>query len=606
MAAGSRFKRGVRKLGGSTLVAFERSRLRPELTVVMPVYNVAPFLREALDSALNGTLHDIELVAVDDGSTDECLEILREYERRDSRVRVFTQANAGQGTARNVGVSHARAEFLTFMDSDDTIPPEAFEHMVGHLRRSGSDFCVGGVRRFRGGRMIRTSWQRTVHQADRIATTIEEFPAAMQDIIACNRVFRTAFWREQVGDFRGGIAYEDHVPMLAAYVRARTFDVLAEVTYNWRIRENSTGQQKARLQNLLDRIEVKEEAHALLQAEASDFTYDVWVARCLEVDFPPFVGRALDGDDTYRATLAAAYRTFVERATDRAWDRVRVATKVRAHLVATERWDDVVAAMTYFISVNQVPPTRVTDGVLVAVLPDAPWAAGLPPHLLRMADLESHFQGVVEKVRRDGTALEVVGWMRHRGLDAPAPEISLELRSGEHRVPLGLENLVLPQANLWAPLPTSGCAHAGFRARIPLEQLRATAGPWSLVGSTTTDGLTSTGDFHYAVPGSSAERSRSFDVEIAGARLGGADRLAPEPRLQPAAARGRAEEPSGHPDRTTDRGGGPRGRRGRRHGQRSHGRAARHRRARAGVRSSGGGEQRCRHCPVRHGHAHPG
>ena len=164
-------------------------------------------------------------------------------------MRVLSQANSGQGIARNLGVGHARGEFLTFVDSDDTVPPQSFAHMVDMLRRSGSDFCVGSVRRFKHNEYMRTVWARTVHTSDRLGTTIEEFPYAMQDIIACNRMFRTAFWREKVGDFRGHIAYEDHVPMLTAYVRAEKFDILRKVTYNWRIRENltSTGQQKARL-----------------------------------------------------------------------------------------------------------------------------------------------------------------------------------------------------------------------------------------------------------------------------------------------------------------------------------------------------------------------
>ena len=79
--------------------------------------------------------------------------------------------------------------------------------------------------------------------------------------------------------------------MLMAYVRATRFDVLSRVTYNWRVREDltSTGQQKHKLDNLFDRILVKEEAHELLRNEASVTVYDAWVARTLDVDFPAFI-----------------------------------------------------------------------------------------------------------------------------------------------------------------------------------------------------------------------------------------------------------------------------------------------------------------------------
>ena len=518
--AGSRVKRAVRRVAGRPLVAWERRSLRPELSVVMPVHNVEAFLREALDTVLTQSLHNLEVIAVDDGSTDGCLAILREFERRDPRVRVFTQTNSGQGIARNVGVQHAQGEFLAFIDSDDTIPPGSFEHMVATLRRSGSDFCVGSVRRLRHQQFMRTTWQRTVHQTDRIGTTIDEFPAAMQDIICANRMFRTEFWREQVGGFRGHIAYEDHVPMLTAYVRARKFDILSRITYNWRIREDhtSTGQQKANIENLLDRIAVKEEAHDLLKAEASEFVYDVWVARCLEVDFAPFAAQALDAGDAYRNVLTAAYRTFADRATPRAWDLVRVFPKVRGHLVAEGRWDDVEDATRYFLSVHQVPPTRVVDGQLVADLPaDRAFATDLPEHLLRMAPLEAHFEGAVQKVAWHEDHATITGWMRHRSLDItePEPALELSLHRGDNTIALSAEHVAIPEANLWSQLPYAGCEHGGFRATVPFDALGvAGGGSWQLHGSITTEGITSAGTFHYPILGTSAEHPGGHDTRL--------------------------------------------------------------------------------------------
>jgi CDP-glycerol glycerophosphotransferase (TagB/SpsB family)/glycosyltransferase involved in cell wall biosynthesis len=516
--AGGRIKRAVRRVAGRPLVAWERRTLRPVLSVVVPVYNVEAYLRECLDTVLTQSLHNLEVIAVDDGSTDGCLEILREFERRDARVRVLTQPNSGQGIARNVGVEHAQGEFLTFIDSDDTIPPGSFEHMVDTLRRSGSDFCVGSVRRLRHTQYLRTTWQRTVHQSDRLGTTLDEFPAAMQDIICANRVFRTAFWRDEVGGFRGGIAYEDHVPMLTAYVRATKFDILSKVTYNWRIREDltSTGQQKAQIQNLRDRIEVKEEAHELLKAEASDFVYDVWVARCLEVDFAPFAAQALDAGQEYRDLLTSAYRTFRDRATERAWDLVRVYPKIRGQLVAESRWEDVEDATHYFLSVQQVPPTTVVDGRLVADLPaDRAFAAGLPEHLLRMAPLEAHFEGVVQKVAWGPDHVVLTGWMRHRTLDlTTAPALALSLRSGSDEVALEVEQVTIPEANLWAQLPHAGCALGGFRAEVPYASLTGSTGSqWQLHGTlTTADGIVSAGSFHYSLPGTSAEHPGEADA----------------------------------------------------------------------------------------------
>ena len=91
----------------------------PLVSVVMPVYNVEPYLEQALDSLLNQSMKHFELIAVDDGSTDHSLDILNRYAASDQRIEVYTQKNQYAGVARNTGLSHARGEYVIFLDSDD-------------------------------------------------------------------------------------------------------------------------------------------------------------------------------------------------------------------------------------------------------------------------------------------------------------------------------------------------------------------------------------------------------------------------------------------------------------------------------------------------------
>jgi glycosyltransferase involved in cell wall biosynthesis len=460
----------------------------PVLTVVIPVYNVAPYLAECLDSVLGQSLTDLEVIAVDDGSTDGCLEILQQYAARDPRLRVLTQPNAGQGAARNHGVSEARGGFLTFCDSDDTVPRSAYKAMVRTLRRSGSDFVVGAAQRTRHGVARRVAWGRTVHEVDRIATTIDDFPAAMQDIIACNRVFRTAFWRDRIGGFGARTAYEDHVPMLAAYVRADRFDVLARVTYRWRAREDltSTGQQKAVTQNLLDRITVKEEAYDLLRAEASEATYDAWVGRCLDIDFPPFLPHALTGSDEYREALATTYRTFLDRATPRALRTVRHDRAVRAWLCAERQWDALTLADEHFRAAGQ-PAVRVVGDRMFAV-PDLPPAVGdlVPAELWSLADSETALRTGLRWVAVDGSALRISWW-------ALVPGLGTEDRSGELEawlvdgstgtvVPLAVTASADPEVDQWANDGNVSYLHSAFDASADLAGLTDLDSPttWTL------------------------------------------------------------------------------------------------------------------------------
>lgn len=94
----------------------------PKLSVIIPVYNAAPYLRECLDSVLGQTLREIEVLCVNDGSTDDSEAILTEYAARDSRIKVFAQSNAGQGAARNRALDEARGKYIWFVDADDALP----------------------------------------------------------------------------------------------------------------------------------------------------------------------------------------------------------------------------------------------------------------------------------------------------------------------------------------------------------------------------------------------------------------------------------------------------------------------------------------------------
>jgi glycosyltransferase involved in cell wall biosynthesis len=103
---------------------FELTEARPEVSVIVPVYNVNPYLRRCVDSLITQTLHDIEIILIDDGSTDGCSQTCDDYASMDARIRVVHQANAGLSEARNAGINMARADYLMFVDSDDCVEPE--------------------------------------------------------------------------------------------------------------------------------------------------------------------------------------------------------------------------------------------------------------------------------------------------------------------------------------------------------------------------------------------------------------------------------------------------------------------------------------------------
>ena len=117
-----------------------------KVSVIIPVYNQSPYLAECLDSVLAQTLREIEVVCVDDGSTDGSEKMLDEYAARDSRVKVIHQANAGAGPARNAGMAIATGEFIAFMDPDDKYPDDGvLADLVQGAESNGVDVCGGSM-----------------------------------------------------------------------------------------------------------------------------------------------------------------------------------------------------------------------------------------------------------------------------------------------------------------------------------------------------------------------------------------------------------------------------------------------------------------------------
>ena len=108
----------------------------PKISVIVPVYNVELYLYQCLDSIINQTFKDIEIICINDGSTDNSGKVLEEYAQKDDRVKVLTQENQGQAVARNKGLDIAKGEYIYFVDSDDFIHPQTLEIMHSVAERT--------------------------------------------------------------------------------------------------------------------------------------------------------------------------------------------------------------------------------------------------------------------------------------------------------------------------------------------------------------------------------------------------------------------------------------------------------------------------------------
>jgi len=135
----------------------EKQQTRCLVSVIVPVYNAEKTIESCIGSILNQTYRELEVLAVDDGSTDQSLVLLRAMEAADGRMRVFSQANSGVAAARNLAINQARGVYLQFVDSDDFVPAQATQRMVEAMEAQGCDMAlapytevIGSIRQKRG------------------------------------------------------------------------------------------------------------------------------------------------------------------------------------------------------------------------------------------------------------------------------------------------------------------------------------------------------------------------------------------------------------------------------------------------------------------------
>lgn len=116
----------------------------PVISVILPIYNMEAYLARCLDSVLNNTYRNLEVICVDDGSRDRSLEILRQYEKEDSRIVVIAKENGGVSSARNAGLDRMTGTYFSFIDPDDFVHPQYFELLLRAMTETESDFAACG------------------------------------------------------------------------------------------------------------------------------------------------------------------------------------------------------------------------------------------------------------------------------------------------------------------------------------------------------------------------------------------------------------------------------------------------------------------------------
>jgi len=220
-----------------------RNRESPLLSVVIPVYNGAEFIEESLQSVVDQQYRRIEIVVVDDGSTDDSLAIARTFARAHPNVTVLSQPNGGVGLARRTGTEAATGEWLTFVDADDRVTRTGIQTAMDTLRRSGSDVSVMPYERLEGS-VVRppAPWIRALHARPAEAVVLADRPDVLLSAIPGGKIFRRSFWDEHGLVYPTVLLAGDQRVAAEAFLKARSIDITDVVGYTWRRQATSISQ----------------------------------------------------------------------------------------------------------------------------------------------------------------------------------------------------------------------------------------------------------------------------------------------------------------------------------------------------------------------------
>ena len=216
-----------------------------KVSVIIPVYNVENYLRECLDSIVNQSLSELEIICINDGSTDNSLNILHEYQKKDNRIRIINQENHGQGYARNVGLSQVVGDYVYFMDADDYLELTALEELYNLAENKSLDLIIFKLINFHdeNRETFQTHYYDMVFLRDKVGDNVFNY----NDV--GDRVFQIAvsppgklFKRSLIANIRfpENLIFEDNPFFVEAFFNAERVYFYDKYLYYRRIRNDST------------------------------------------------------------------------------------------------------------------------------------------------------------------------------------------------------------------------------------------------------------------------------------------------------------------------------------------------------------------------------
>lgn len=208
-----------------------------KISVIVPIYNVEKYLRQCIDSIINQTYKNLEIILVNDGSPDNCGAICDEYSSKDERIKVIHKKNGGLSDARNVGLEIASGDFISFVDSDDWIDIDTYEIMMNNIIKYNANIAVSNINYVYDEKSKPKYDEENIHIFNREEAMNELIHDGLVQAVVWNKIYKKELLDNM--QFKVGKLNEDEFFTYKICARAEKIVYIPNILYQYRQRENS-------------------------------------------------------------------------------------------------------------------------------------------------------------------------------------------------------------------------------------------------------------------------------------------------------------------------------------------------------------------------------
>lgn len=351
-----------------------------DISVIVPIYRVEEYIEECLESLLRQGDVKLEVILVDDGSTDGSGAIAKRYAHTYEQFHYYYIQNGGLGHARNYGTALAHGKYLAYLDSDDVLTDGAYERLFRLAEKQGNELTVCNVARFHTTKTVPTRLHSLAFQNIERDTQSLAHPDLVYDTIVCNKLILRSFYLKHHFTFPEHMVYEDMLLSISMYYFAKRISVSHEVGYLWRVRDGAeksiTQNISVGVGNLQDRITAISAVNRFLEQNAAgSTTIERWKQKTLTIDLIIFINTCISVSAEQASVVMKLIREYLEANShlyrdSHILDRLSVLSKQKYACLMENDREGLVRICEYGRNSYQKAAIKESGGRLLAQLPD--------------------------------------------------------------------------------------------------------------------------------------------------------------------------------------------------------------------------------------------